>query len=82
MRWSFNLRDLEEPIKVQDQMFTPDELAILFVIYDENGQLLTDRQKELLERLMVEGTVPSRRQYETAKACRGILRDVDPKRMH
>lgn len=84
MRWDFKLGDLEGPIQVQDQSFQADELAILFVIYDENNELLTSGQKQLLERLMVEGTVPSRRQYETAKACRGILKDIDRSnpRMH
>lgn len=75
--WSFKIDDLTENIKTQDQTFTPDELAILFVIYDQNSELLTGRQKELLERLISEGSVPSRRQYETAKACRGILRNVE-----
>lgn len=76
MHWHFKLGDLTEDTKVQDQTFTPDELAILFVIYDTQPGLMTTGQKELLERLIVEGTVPSRRQYETARACRGILKDL------
>jgi len=74
--WSYRINDLTENVKIQDQTFSPDELAILLVIYDAQPELISGKQKELLDRVISAGTVPSRRQYETAKACRGILKDV------
>ena len=82
MHWEFNLKDLTEVVRIQDQTFTPDEIAIFYVIYNENPEVLTTKQMELLERLMVEGTTPSRRQYEMAKMSRGILKDVDLTKVH
>lgn len=80
MNWNFGQTDLKEEVRAQDQTFTPDEVAIFFVMYDhdrDRRKFLTEGQKILIERWIAEGMVPSRRQYELAKRMSGIMQNID-----
>lgn len=72
-RWGFRMSDLTENIKIEDQEFSPHDVAVMFLLYDL--EQLPPPQMIIVERLIAEGTMPSRRQYQLAQASAGILRN-------
>jgi hypothetical protein len=81
VRFNFNVNDLTENVRVQDQEFTPEQLAICFVFYAvdvlaSTGEIdykspLTDGMRALIEDLIRRGLVPSKRQFHAACAASG-----------
>lgn len=85
MRWEFAIEDLKGETTLQDQIFTPEHVAILFVLYAvhemaEDGRIpqrspLTIQQVQLIESLIFLGRVPSRRQFNEALDSSGTHGD-------